>query len=97
MAVGMGGCEGQATSASEAIQQAKELGTPEQQAQYLVGQAKAFLNSKEYQEAIKTAQYVLTNIEADSQEAKDVLEQAQTQLADATKQAAGEAKKQLDL
>ena len=42
------------------------LKTPEEQANYLVSQAKAFMNSKEFAEATKTAQYVLSNVDSNS-------------------------------
>jgi len=76
------GCGKQAAaSSSEAIQQARTLKTPGQQADYLVSQAQGFVKSEDYQEAIKTAQYVLSSVEPKSQAANDVLEQAKDHLA----------------
>jgi len=46
----------------------------------LVGQAKSFLSSNEFNDAIKTAQYILINLDADSQEAKGILLKAQEEL-----------------
>ena len=91
------GCAKKAASSAEAIQHAQVLSTPQQKADYLVGQARAFLNSKEYQEAIKTAQHVLASIDANSQAARDLLEKAKAQLAGKAKAAAGDAKKALGL
>lgn len=88
------GCGQKAASASEAIQQAKTRKTSQEQADYLVSQARMFLNSKEYQEAVKSAQYVLSNIDANSPAAKDLLEQAKTKLASAAQGAVKDLKKQ---
>ena len=77
----LAGCTKQAASSSEAIQYAKTLKKPEQQADYLVSQAQTFVNSQDYQEAIKTAQYVLSSVDAHSHAATDLLEQAKTKLA----------------
>ena len=90
-----GGCAQKAASSSEAIQHAKTLKTPEEQANYLVSQAKAFVNSKEFAEATKIAQYVLSNVDSNSQAARQVLEDAKAHLAQAAQGAASEAKKAL--
>ena len=81
--VGLGvlaGCGKQAVSSSEAIQHAKTLKTPEQQADYLVNRAQAFAKSEDYQEAIATAQYVLSSVDAHSHAATDLLEQAEAKM-----------------
>ena len=83
------GCAGRATSSSEAIQHAKALHTHQQQADYLVTQAKAFLAVKDYQEAVKTVQYVLASVDDHSEPARQVLEQANRQLARDTQVAVG--------
>ncbi len=91
------GCEKKATSSTEAIQHAQALKTPQEQANYLIGQAEGFLSSKSYQDAVEAAQYVLSKIDSNSQAAKDLLEKAKTQLASEAQGAAGDAKKQLGL
>ena len=90
---GAAGCAKKAASASDAIQQAKTMKTPQEQADYLVGQAKLFLSSKEYKEAIQSAQYVLSNVDANSQEAKALIEKAKTQMAGAAQGAVKDLKK----
>lgn len=94
--VGLGalaGCSAQGTSSSEAIQYAKTLETPKQRTDYLVRRAQAFVKSEDYQEAIKALQYVLLSVDAHSQAATDLLEQAETKL-DADAQAViGDTKK----
>jgi len=77
----LAGCSKQAASSSEAIQHAKTLKTPEQQANYLVSQTQAFVKSEDYQEAIKTAHYVLSSVDTHSHAATDLLEQANAKLA----------------
>ncbi len=89
------GCAQQAKSASEAIEHAKTLPTPQAQADYLVGQARSFLNSKEYQEAMQAVQYVLSSVDSNSKAASDLLEKIQKQLAGDAQKAVGDAKKQL--
>jgi len=89
----LAGCSKQAVSSLEAIQHAKTLNTSKQQADYLVSQAQAFVNSQDYQEAITTAQYVLSSVDAHSQAATDLLEQAKTKLAADAQAVVGHTKK----
>ncbi len=91
------GCAQKAASSSDAVQHAKTLKTPEEQANYLLGQAKAFLNSKEYAEAQKTAQYVIAHFSDKASEAQAILARAGEQLAKDMQGAAGDAKKKLGL
>ncbi len=93
----LAGCSKQAASSSEAIQHAKTLKTPERQADYLVSQTRAFVNSEDYQEAIKTAHYVLSSVDAHSHAATDLLEQAKAKLAADAQAVIGETKKQVGL
>jgi hypothetical protein len=88
------GCgQKKAESSSAAIDIAKTMETAEQKAQYLVGQAKTFYNSKEFQGAVDIAQYILRYIDQDSQEAKALLDKAKTALESAAKSAMEDAKK----
>jgi len=89
---GVAGCAKQAASSSEAIQYAKTLQSPEQQASYLVRQAQAFVDSQDYQEAIKTAQYVLLSVDIHSQAATDLLARAKAKLAADAQAVIGDAK-----
>lgn len=95
------GCSQQpkAESSSEAIQQAMTLENAEAQAQYLVQQAKAFVRSEQYQEAIKSAQYVVTNLKVDAEieKAKQIIEDAKARLEAQAKSAVGDAKSKLGL
>lgn len=77
-----------AASGKEAIDTAKTMETVEQKVNYLMGQAKAFYNSKEFQDAIDAAQYVLRYLDKDSQAAKDLIEKAKNELAEKAKAAA---------
>ena len=87
------GCAQKATNSQEAIQHAQTLKTPQEQADYLVGQANAFLASKQYNDAVASAQQVLSKIDPQSKAAKDVLDKAKNQLAAAAKQATGNVQK----
>ena len=101
LVVGMGlavGCaKPKASSSTEAIQQARTLKTPEEQANYLLSQAQAFLNSKKYQEATKTAQHVASNFQTHAEEAKTIIARAAEQLGDQAEAAVGDAAKKLGL
>ncbi len=93
----LAGCSKQAASSSEAIQHAKTLKTSEQQADYLVSQTRTFVNSENYQEAIKTAQYVLLSVDTHSHAATDLLEQAKAKLAADAQAVIGDRKKPVGL
>lgn len=89
------GCARKAESAKEAIEQAKTLESVEQKVDYLLKQARAFYNSKEFQESIQIAQYVLSNLDKDSLQAKDLIEKAKAKLKEAAEQAADDVTKKL--
>jgi hypothetical protein len=74
------GCEQRASNAQDAITQSKTKTTVEAQVDYLVSQANAFFNSKNFDEAIATAQYVLSNLDKDSDKAKSIIEMAKAEL-----------------
>ena len=71
------GCGQRAQSSSEAIELSKAKATVEEQAKYLVQQANSFISSDKFDEAIATAKYVLSNLDANSAEAKSIIEKAQ--------------------
>jgi len=81
-----------AESSKEAITQAKAMETTEEKAAYLISQAKAFYNSKEFQGSVDIAQYVLRYVDRDSEAARDLLDKAKDALAEEMKKAASEAK-----
>ncbi|MGB2600065.1 MAG: hypothetical protein WBB86_07575 [Candidatus Omnitrophota bacterium] len=76
------GCGAQkAESGTAAIDNAKALKTTDEQAKYLMGQAQAFINVKEFQYAVDVLQYVLRYLDKDSAEAKQLLRKAQDAMA----------------
>jgi hypothetical protein len=77
-----------ADSSRDAINNAKTMKTVEEQTQYLVGQAKAFINTDEFQNAIDVLQYVLSSLDRDNPEAKALLQKAKDELAAQAKSAA---------
>ncbi|MFC1576034.1 hypothetical protein ACFL3J_00015 [Candidatus Omnitrophota bacterium] len=90
------GCgEPKATSSKAAIDISKTLATKQAQADYLIGQAKAFYNSKEFQGAIDIAQYVLRYLDKDSVQARNLLDEAKDSLAAQLKAKIEQAKKDL--
>lgn len=76
------GCaqQAKATDSQQAIAQAEQYQSIEEKVQYLVTQANQFLNSKEFNEAISTAQYVIKELDQNSQDAKNILETAKAEL-----------------
>jgi len=84
-----------AESSKEAIQTAKAMETTEEKVDYLIGQAKAFYNSKEFQNAVDAAQYVLRYLDRDSQEARKLLDDAKAALKAEARKAVEDAKKKL--
>jgi hypothetical protein len=89
------GCAQKAGSASEAIQKSQSYQTVTEKADYLISQAKAFYNSKEFQSAIDTARYVLNTLDSDSQQAKELIEKATAQLKAAAEKAMGDVSNKL--
>ena len=74
-----------ADSSREAIDNAKAIDSVEKQADYLVKQAEAFYKSKEYKDAINSAQYVVRNLDAESKEAREILQKAKDDMAQAAR------------
>ena len=93
--IGLVGCgQKKAASTQEAISTANSMQAKEQKVDYLVNQAKAFINSKDYQGAIQLAQYVLNNIDSNAQKARDIITKAKNEMTATTKKAAEDLKKQ---
>ena len=91
---GVAGCGGQkAASSRDAITKASVMQTVKAKTDYLVGQAKAFYNSKEFQNAIDVATYVITYLDKESKDAKAILEKARKGLAAEVKKGAGTIRK----
>lgn len=91
------GCSQQpkAADSKAAIEQAKVMETVEEKTKYLVSEANAFVNNKNFDEAVKTAKYVLSNLDAESQEAKSIIEKATAEIKKMAEQKAEELKKSL--
>jgi len=99
--LGAAGCAQEKTAASsgEAINTAKAMATVEEKVDYLVGQANAFYKSDDFQQAVDVAQYILSKVDSESREAKNLLEKAKSALAAKAQQAvdkvAGDVKNKL--
>jgi hypothetical protein len=89
------GCTKKSGSTTEAIQISESLKTVQEKADYLIKQAEGFYNSKEFQKAVDTAQYVLNNLDSNSQPAKDLIEKAKAQLQAAAQKAVGDVSNKL--
>jgi hypothetical protein len=84
------GCAQKSGSASEAIQNLQALKTVQEKVNYMITQAQAFYNSKQYQETINAAQYILNKLDSNSQVAKNMIEKAKTQLQAAAQKTVGD-------
>ncbi len=89
------GCTQKAASVSEVIQVAQSLPTVQAKADYMMKQAEAFYNSKEFQQAIDIAQYVLSKVDSNSAQAKDLIAKAKSSLQAAAQKAAGDVSNKL--
>lgn len=89
------GCTQKAANSSEAIQAAQAKQTVDQKVSYLVSQANAFVSSKEFDEAIKTAQYILSNLDKDSAAAQSIIEKAKAEMQKAAQAAVSDVKDKL--
>lgn len=89
------GCAQKTVSVSEAIQNSQALKTVQEKVSYLVKQAEALYNSKQYQQAIDVAKYVLSNLDSKSLEAKALIQKATTQLQAAAQKAVGDVSNKL--
>lgn len=97
LALSVAGCAQQPKSedASGAIEQAKMIESAEAQVKYLVKEANAFINSAQFDEAINTAKYILNELDAQSIEAKNIIEKAQAELTKIAEEKMAEAKSAL--
>lgn len=86
-------CAQKEASSSAAIQKSQTMATMQQKVDYLAGQAKAFINSKQYDQAVSTAQYILSSLDSNSQKARSLLDQAKNALAAQAKARLDETKK----
>ncbi|MFC1709243.1 hypothetical protein ACFL2J_04210 [Candidatus Omnitrophota bacterium] len=72
------------SSAEEIIEEAKEFSTTAEKVSFLLGEAGAFYdgfyNSEKFQNTIDIAQHILQYLDADSQQAKDLIKEAKEAL-----------------
>ncbi|HOW35099.1 MAG TPA: hypothetical protein PL155_01605 [Candidatus Omnitrophota bacterium] len=89
------GCTKKAASSQEAIAATQTMKTVDEKVNYLVGQANAFINSKEFDQAIQTAQYILSNLDKNSTAAQGIIEKAKAELTKAAQSAMQDVKSKL--
>jgi hypothetical protein len=68
---------GKAATIQDAVRKAQTMGTTEKKTDYLMKQARLFLDSRDFKGAIDLSQYVLRNLDGNSQEAKKLIRKAQ--------------------
>ncbi len=93
--VGLGCGTKPAASSKEAITASAAFKTAQEKVNYLIAQAKAFYNAKDFQQAVDLAQYVLRYVDTNSQEAKSLLEKAKAELAAMAQKKVSDFKKNL--
>lgn len=98
LALNLVACGSQPKSANskEAIDHAMSLQSAQEQANYILGEAKAFVNNKQYDEAVKSAQYVANNYQDRAQEAQKIIEEAQAKLVKMAEEGKKEVEKTAD-
>jgi len=89
------GCGQRAQDTAEAIELSKRKTTAKEQVKYLAQQANNFINSDDFDEAIKTAKYILSRLDPESSEAKSIIEKAKAEIKKLADQKLAEAKKKL--
>lgn len=77
------------TSVSEAIQKSQTFKDVKERVNYLIAKAQALYNSKQYQDAIDVATYILNKIDPNSEKAKSLIEKAKAQLQATAQKALG--------
>ena len=96
LGLGLAGCgQKQAVNSQDAIQQSKTLKTADEQAKFLVSQANSFISSKQFDQAIDTAKYVLANLDANSQDARAALQKAAEEMKKSAQGAVEDMKKKI--
>ncbi len=76
-------------SAADAIKNAQTLNTIKEKADFIMQKAQALYESKQFQQAIQAAQYVLANLDKNSTSAKDLIAKAKAQLQSSAQTAMG--------
>lgn len=84
-----------AASSRAAIDQSAALKSVDQKVKYLTAQANAFYNCLRYQDAVELSQYILTDLQSNSREAKEMLEKAKAAMRDNARKAADEVQNSL--
>jgi len=82
-------------SSSQAIEKSKTFASMQEKTNYLIGQAKAFYNAKEYRQAIGISEYVISNLDRNSMDAKNIIDKARQELESEVKRKADEMKKMI--
>jgi hypothetical protein len=98
LAAALQGCTQQpkAATSQDAIQQSQTLKTTDDQVKYLVSQANSFINSQKFEDGIAVAKHILQNLDANSQEAKSLLEKASIELQKSAEKKVNEIKSDLN-
>ena len=96
MLVGCGTKVEKAATFQEAVNNANTMQTTKQKTDYLLGQAKAFLEDEDYNTAIKLARYILGSVKRQSTEARKLINEAHGLKDDARRKKVGTKSKNQD-
>jgi hypothetical protein len=91
------GCgQKKAASSKEAIEASKAKQAVQEKVDFLIAQAKAFYNSRDFQGVVETTQYILSYLDKNSKEARNLLEKAKSQLKETASKALGDMQQKID-
>jgi len=96
LVLGVFGCTQRAANSGEAIEQAQAKATVEEQIDYLISQGNAFVNSKEFDEAISVSKYILSKLDKNSEAAKSIVETAKLEIKKLAEQEIDEVKAEVN-
>jgi len=84
-----------AKTSKEAIALADKLKTVNEKKDYLIAQTESFYKSEEFEQVVEVAQYVLGNLDKDSNVAKHLIEKAKNKLKEQAQDKVNEVKNSL--
>ncbi len=83
-------------NAADAIKQSVNQGSVQQQIDYLVLQAKSFIGAQKYDQVVAVANHILSNLDQNSTQAKELLNVAQAKLKEKSQALVSDAQNKLN-
>lgn len=88
-------CAKKAASGSEAISNTQTMQTTQQKMDYLISQGNAFLNSRQYEDAVQVARHVLADLDKNSAQAQSLIDKAMAQMKETAGKAMSDTQKKM--